>query len=177
MQMGLKDFAHAQPESLEVIDLQGQIPTRETMASIVQLLRRDGTVLVINAYRRSAVPERPTVQWTRKEALVVAGILRGLRNRQIAGEVGTTEQVIKNMCRDIFRKAKVRSRQQLILVANPMSWPRYWNQFDPRLQTAQGGHTGFRGSVSGGARGPWANPDPGEREPSIGSRSGRSRAG
>jgi predicted transcriptional regulator len=47
--------------------------------------------------------------------LAVAGVALGLKNRQIAELVGTTEQVIKNYLWSVFRAVKVRDRINLVV--------------------------------------------------------------
>jgi DNA-binding CsgD family transcriptional regulator len=118
-QIELHAFAHAQPgHSLAVIDLKGKPPTRATMVGIVNLLRRDSTMLVVNAYRPTVTPPPSTVSWTPREALVVDGILSGLSNSAIAARIGTSKQMIKKMCFHICRKLKVKTRVELILLTN-----------------------------------------------------------
>ena len=52
---------------------------------------------------------------TEKEMMVVAGVTQGLRNRDIAQEMGATEQVIKNYLRKIYSKLGISDRLELAL--------------------------------------------------------------
>jgi DNA-binding NarL/FixJ family response regulator len=54
---------------------------------------------------------------TKREQQVLAGVLDGLTNRAIAGQLGVTEGATKTILREIFRKAGVRRRSQLVRVA------------------------------------------------------------
>lgn len=54
---------------------------------------------------------------TRREQQVLEGVLDGLTNRAIAGKVGGSEGATKATLREIFRKAGVRRRSQLVRVA------------------------------------------------------------
>ena len=46
---------------------------------------------------------------------IIAGVTQGLRNKDIAQEVGTTEQVVKNYLRKIYDKLGVSDRLELAL--------------------------------------------------------------
>ncbi len=62
---------------------------------------------------------RPHNSLTPKEEQVATLVWQGLTNREIAGVVGTTEQVVKNYLRATFDKLGVWSRLELALyVAN-----------------------------------------------------------
>lgn len=52
---------------------------------------------------------------TQKELKIVALIVQGYKNKEIAGELGTTEQVIKNYLRNIYDKIGVSDRLELAL--------------------------------------------------------------
>ena len=58
---------------------------------------------------------QPRDQLTQKEVLVATLVWQGMTNREIAGVVGTTEQVIKNYLRSTFDKVGVWSRLELAL--------------------------------------------------------------
>ena len=58
---------------------------------------------------------QPSDQLTRKEVEVAALVWGGLTNREIAGVIGTTEQVVKNYLRNTFDKLGVWSRLELAL--------------------------------------------------------------
>ena len=61
------------------------------------------------------VGERVLDRLTLKELQIVACILRGYKNREIALELGTTEQVVKNYLRSVFDKTGVSDRLELAL--------------------------------------------------------------
>jgi DNA-binding NarL/FixJ family response regulator len=52
---------------------------------------------------------------TPKELRIVALIVQGYKNKDIATELGTTEQVIKNYLRNIYDKIGVSDRLELAL--------------------------------------------------------------
>jgi two-component system, NarL family, nitrate/nitrite response regulator NarL len=60
---------------------------------------------------------RPRVQLTPRERDVVRGVIAGRTNREIAEELGITEQSIKNVLSTTFGKCHVRSRLELALYA------------------------------------------------------------
>ncbi|MGA8530984.1 MAG: LuxR C-terminal-related transcriptional regulator, partial [Acidobacteriaceae bacterium] len=49
------------------------------------------------------------------EMLIIAGITQGKRNKEIAYQLGTTEQVVKNYLRKIYDKLGVSDRLELAL--------------------------------------------------------------
>ena len=73
---------------------------------------------VLQAYRthgtRPSSP-RTKVQLTPKEALIVSGVTQGMKNKEIAIRVGTTEQVVKNYLRKVYDKLGVADRLELAL--------------------------------------------------------------
>jgi DNA-binding NarL/FixJ family response regulator len=58
---------------------------------------------------------RPKVQLTPKEALIVSCVTQGMKNKEIANRVGTTEQVVKNYLRKVYDKLGVADRLELAL--------------------------------------------------------------
>jgi DNA-binding NarL/FixJ family response regulator len=58
---------------------------------------------------------RPKVQLTPKEALIVSCVTQGMKNKEIATRVGTTEQVVKNYLRKVYDKLGVADRLELAL--------------------------------------------------------------
>lgn len=57
----------------------------------------------------------PRDRLTNKEVQVATLVWEGLTNREIAGLIGTTEQVVKNYLRNTFDKLGVWSRLELAL--------------------------------------------------------------
>jgi two-component system, NarL family, nitrate/nitrite response regulator NarL len=58
---------------------------------------------------------RSKVQLTPKESLIVSCVTQGMKNKEIAVRVGTTEQVVKNYLRKIYDKLGVADRLELAL--------------------------------------------------------------
>ena len=73
---------------------------------------------VIEAYRAQATSlTNPKVQpkLSKKELAIISCITRGMRNKEIAYQIGTTEQVIKNYLRKVYDKLGVSDRLELAL--------------------------------------------------------------
>jgi len=81
-------------------------------------LDNQGVNWVIEAYRtQTAHPNasKPKGRLTDKELLIVACVTQGMKNKEIATEVGTTEQVVKNYLRKVYDKLGVSDRLELAL--------------------------------------------------------------
>jgi DNA-binding NarL/FixJ family response regulator len=81
-------------------------------------LDRRETQWVLEAYRTqgSRPPTaRGKVQLTPKESLIVSCVTQGMKNKEIAVRVGTTEQVVKNYLRKVYDKLGVADRLELAL--------------------------------------------------------------
>src|SRR4051795_13024783 len=81
-------------------------------------LDQKGTQWVLAAYRAHGVRPsgaRSKVQLTPKEALIVSCVTQGMKNKEIAARVGTTEQVVKNYLRKVYDKLGVADRLELAL--------------------------------------------------------------
>ncbi len=81
-------------------------------------LDRQGIHWVMEAYRNQhnrAGGARPKVQLTPKETLIVSCVTQGMKNKEIALRVGTTEQVVKNYLRKVYDKLGVADRLELAL--------------------------------------------------------------
>ncbi len=73
---------------------------------------------VLQAYRRQggrATSSRAKAQLTPKETLIVTCVTQGMKNKEIAIRVGTTEQVVKNYLRKVYDKLGVADRLELAL--------------------------------------------------------------
>jgi two-component system, NarL family, nitrate/nitrite response regulator NarL len=73
---------------------------------------------ILEAYRvqgAALLNPRTRMHLSPKEKSVVTGITRGMRNKEIAYEMGTSEQVIKNYLRKIYDKLGVDDRVELAL--------------------------------------------------------------
>jgi len=81
-------------------------------------LDNQGVNWVIEAYRAQAAQlttPRPRTKLSSKELLIIGHVTQGLRNREIAKEIGTSEQVIKNYLRKVYDKLGVSDRLELAL--------------------------------------------------------------
>ena len=77
-----------------------------------------GIQWVLEAYRTQGIrptSARPKVQLTPKESLIVSCVTQGMKNKEIALRVGTTEQVVKNYLRKVYDKLGVADRLELAL--------------------------------------------------------------
>ena len=73
---------------------------------------------VIDAYRSQAstlTNPRTQPKLSKKELAIITCITRGMRNKEIAYQIGTTEQVIKNYLRKVYDKLGVSDRLELAL--------------------------------------------------------------
>ena len=73
---------------------------------------------VIEAYRAQATnltSPRNQPKLSPKEVAIISCITRGMRNKEIAYHIGTTEQVIKNYLRKVYDKLGVSDRLELAL--------------------------------------------------------------
>ena len=81
-------------------------------------LDRRETQWVLQAYRTQGTrppSSRSKVQLTPKESLIVSCVTQGMKNKEIALRVGTTEQVVKNYLRKVYDKLGVADRLELAL--------------------------------------------------------------
>ena len=81
-------------------------------------LDRQGVGWVLSAFRSQGsrpANGRPKVQLTPKESLIVSCVTQGMKNKEIALRVGTTEQVVKNYLRKVYDKLGVADRLELAL--------------------------------------------------------------
>lgn len=77
-----------------------------------------GLAWVMQAFRTQGVRpvgSRPKVSLTPKESLIVSCVTQGMKNKEIALRVGTTEQVVKNYLRKVYDKLGVADRLELAL--------------------------------------------------------------
>src|SRR6185369_13722073 len=81
-------------------------------------LDNQGVSWVIEAYKSKATmltSPRPKNRLTDKEMLIVTYVAQGMKNKDIASEIGTTEQVVKNYLRRVYDKLGVSDRLELAL--------------------------------------------------------------
>jgi DNA-binding NarL/FixJ family response regulator len=99
-----------EPELL--LDCLRKVATGETW------LDSQGIRWVMEAYRNQTnrpAGTKPKVQLTPKETLIVSCVTQGMKNKEIALRVGTTEQVVKNYLRKVYDKLGVADRLELAL--------------------------------------------------------------
>jgi DNA-binding NarL/FixJ family response regulator len=81
-------------------------------------LERQAVNWVLEAYRTQGgrpAAAKTKVQLTPKESLIVSCVTQGMKNKEIALRVGTTEQVVKNYLRKVYDKLGVADRLELAL--------------------------------------------------------------
>lgn len=81
-------------------------------------LDKQGVNWVIEAYRTQSLQAGAPQQQLRlseKEMKIIGGVTQGMKNKEIARELGTTEQVVKNYLRKIYDKLRVADRLELAL--------------------------------------------------------------
>ncbi len=80
-------------------------------------LDNQGVNWIIDAYRSQAQMGggKQALRFSEKEMLIISGVTQGLKNKDIAVQVGTTEQVVKNYLRKIYDKLGVADRLELAL--------------------------------------------------------------
>ena len=80
---------------------------------------RDRFSDVLAALRRTTAPAEtpPAATLTRRELQVVSAIVAGASNRDVATQLGVTEQTVKNHLSSIFDKVGVSNRLELALYA------------------------------------------------------------
>ncbi len=106
--------------TFEVLGASAVLYRSTTVASFVDCLRQvhAGNHFVPPAaanLEEDLVGTRARAQLTPKEMKIVALIVEGMRNKQIAVRLNTTEQVIKNQLRSVYDKTGVSDRLELAM--------------------------------------------------------------
>src|SRR5271169_6508405 len=125
-------------------------------------LDKQGVNWVIQAYRSQALQGNAPKQQLRlseKEMLIISGVTQGLKNKDIAREIGTTEQVVKNYLRKIYDKLQVADRLELALYSMNHRLLEGYVPEPRRSADAEGGKQP-RASTTLGASGRSARPEP-----------------
>nr|WP_252263841.1 response regulator transcription factor [Paracidobacterium acidisoli] len=73
------------------------------------------SLLVASGEARDSQPQSPSL--TSRQREVLSGILDGLTNKEIALKMQTSETSVKAIIQDLFQKAGVRTRSQLVRIA------------------------------------------------------------
>jgi DNA-binding NarL/FixJ family response regulator len=81
---------------------------------------------------------QPRERLTTKEVRVAGLVWEGRTNREIAEQIGTTEQVVKNYLRNTFDKLGVWSRLELALYVASHGAAKWILEFDLRLSSSDG---------------------------------------
>lgn len=123
----------SQPDQDDTVDLmrrgvRGIVPRSISPELLVRCIRRvaqgelwldnQGVNWIIDAYRAQAahLTNRPArARLSDKELLIISYVTQGMRNKEIAHEIHTSEQVIKNYLRKIYDKLGVSDRLELAL--------------------------------------------------------------
>lgn len=99
---------------------------------------------VIEAYRAQAsnlTSPRVQPKLSKKELAIISCITRGMRNKEIAYQIGTTEQVIKNYLRKVYDKLGVSDRLELALYCLHHQILKTYMQEEPALTPTNGSST------------------------------------
>lgn len=99
---------------------------------------------VIEAYRAQAsnlTSPRVQPKLSKKELAIISCITRGMRNKEIAYQIGTTEQVIKNYLRKVYDKLGVSDRLELALYCLHHQILKTYMQEQPELAPMNGSST------------------------------------
>jgi DNA-binding NarL/FixJ family response regulator len=100
------------------IDSDSFVDCLRTVAKGEPWLEPHATKWVLEAFRSQGGRGhggRSKVQLTPKESLIVSCVTQGMKNKEIASRVGTTEQVVKNYLRKVYDKLGVADRLELAL--------------------------------------------------------------
>ena len=102
--------------------LDGMVYRNVPGADLLDCIRRVGSgqrsvqgANVTSILAQDTVGTRVRERLTPKEVQIIALVLQGCKNRQIAAQLGTKEQVIKNYLRSIYDKTGVSDRLELAL--------------------------------------------------------------
>lgn len=97
-------------------------PKEELTAAITRALERDAEVHL--AHAKLAERRGRFAALTKREREVLALVVRGQRNKQIAGILGVTERTVKHYRGEISSKLGVHSVAQLVILASEASLER-----------------------------------------------------
>jgi DNA-binding CsgD family transcriptional regulator len=105
--MGVQGVIYRSINGPDVIDAMRRLARGETFVHVSNS--------VLNELGEDHVGLRVRDRLTAKELHIIATVVRGYKNREIAAELATTEQVVKNSLRAIFDKIGVSDRLELVL--------------------------------------------------------------
>jgi DNA-binding NarL/FixJ family response regulator len=141
-----------------------------TVAAGEPWLDPQGIHWVMEAYRsQNSRPSgaRPKVQLTPKESLIVSCVTQGMKNKEIAIRVGTTEQVVKNYLRKVYDKLGVADRLELALYC--LNHHVVDNVKVPALPASSGNGDAAKAAASAAAAGASASSSPATSSPATSS--------
>jgi len=125
-------------------------------------LNKEGVNWVIDAYRSQALQGNASqnrLRLTEKEMMIIGGVTQGMKNKDIAREVGTTEQVVKNYLRKIYDKLNVADRLELALYSMHHRLLEGYGFPEPSVMPAGNGD-GVSVAAAASAAAPAATPPP-----------------
>ena len=105
--MGVQGVIYRSINGPDVVDAMRRLARGETFVHVSNS--------VLNELGEDHVGLRVRDRLTEKELHIIAAVVRGYKNREIAAELATTEQVVKNSLRAIFDKIGVSDRLELVL--------------------------------------------------------------
>jgi DNA-binding NarL/FixJ family response regulator len=117
-------------------DIRGAVYRNTDGKELVECVHR-----VINGYRSVQGPVEAIGRLTPKEMKIVALLVQGCKNKEIALRLDTTEQVIKNYLRRVYDKTGVSDRVELALLT---THDRYWQ---PRPRPAASSTNGLEDDI------------------------------
>jgi two-component system, NarL family, nitrate/nitrite response regulator NarL len=96
---------------------------REVMRRSSEFEREDTSIVLKELNNGEPEGQRP---FTPRERQVLCGVFSGRTNKEIAHKLGVSESLVKAFVQQLFRKAGVRSRAQLVRAAVE----RYWKELE-----------------------------------------------
>jgi DNA-binding NarL/FixJ family response regulator len=118
-------FERRPRECLLALRARGFDVSDQQMSALAEVDSREWNRMAARVNRRLHIKpplgdgeDRPALPpLTEREQRVLRGVFEGLTNKQIGAECGATEGAVKAIIQQLFRKARVRSRAQLVRVA------------------------------------------------------------
>jgi DNA-binding NarL/FixJ family response regulator len=106
-----------QPTVMARIDglLNRHVSTGDLLKCVRSVGSGERTVGIASSNSADGVSHRMLSMLTQRELQIVGFVVQGFKNRQIAGELGTGEQVVKNYLRSIYDKTGSSDRLELAL--------------------------------------------------------------
>ncbi|MBZ5578946.1 MAG: response regulator transcription factor [Acidobacteriia bacterium] len=130
---------HAMAAGLDGL-LSMRLPAKESSDALLRIWRGERQF----RFHGELHPRTAEPSLTRREQQVISLVMQGLRNREIAATLHTTEGSIKVYVNRIFTKTGVKSRQELALVARGIVRPSAALQFDAVWMFSSSGEPHFQ---------------------------------